>query len=48
MTSASEGNIPSFSRDVVENLPLYYRAMAEHLAETGRAVIKGTSEKQKA
>lgn len=36
----------TFSREVVDSLPLYYRAMAEHLAETGRAVITGSSEKQ--
>ena len=45
MTSSSEGNIPSFRADVVNSLPLYYRATAEHLAETGRAVIV-TSEKE--
>lgn len=32
-------DIPYFSSDVVNSLPLYYRAMAEHLAETGRMVI---------
>ena len=45
MTSASEGNIPSFSADVVNGLPLYYRALAATLAETGRIAIKDTSEK---
>lgn len=39
MTSAPEGKIPCFSADVIRELPLFYRAMAEYLAETGRAVI---------
>ena len=45
MTSASEGNIPSFSVDVVDSLPLYYKALAQHLADTGRAIIESPSEK---
>ena len=27
------------SADVVNSLPLYYRCLAQHLADTGRAVI---------
>jgi hypothetical protein len=30
--------------DVVDSLPLYYRAMAQHLADTNRIIIKGSSE----
>ena len=33
------------SSDVVKKLPLYYRALAQHLANTGRAIIKETSSK---
>lgn len=33
-----------FSADVVEALPLYYRCMAQHLANTGRAVIRNSEE----
>jgi len=39
MNQSADVIIPSFPADVVNGLPLYYRAMAEHLAETGRAVI---------
>ena len=45
MTKSADVITPSFSREVVESLPLYYRAMAEHLADTGRAVITGSLEK---
>jgi len=38
MSSSSE--VLTFSRDVVESLPLYYKALAQHLAETGRVVIQ--------
>jgi uncharacterized membrane-anchored protein YhcB (DUF1043 family) len=44
---SSDAQVPSFSADVVNSLPLYYRALAEHLAETGRAVIEDTSEKER-
>jgi len=40
MTSASDVLMPSFSSEVVDSLPLYYRAMALHLANTGRAIIE--------
>lgn len=33
-----------FSADVVESLPVYYRCMAQHLANTGRAVIRNSEE----
>jgi hypothetical protein len=46
--STSDVLIPSFSPDVVESLPLYYRAMALHLADTGRAIIEYPSEKEQA
>lgn len=39
--------IPSFPLEVVDSLPLYYRAMAHHLADTGRAVIEDPSEQPK-
>ena len=32
--------------DVVDSLPLYYRALALHLADTGRVVIKDTLEEK--
>ena len=35
MSSSSE--VLTFSRDVVDSLPDYYRCLAEHLADTGRA-----------
>lgn len=41
--SASEPII--LSADVIPELPLFYRAMVQHLADTGRAVIKD-SEKE--
>jgi len=44
MSSSSE--VLTLSSDVVESLPIFYRAMAQHLAETGRAIIKGPSEKE--
>lgn len=37
MSSSSE--VLTFSRDVVDSLPDYYKCLAERLAETGRAVI---------
>jgi len=40
LTQSADVLIPSFSSDVVDSLPLYYRALAHHLAETGRAIIK--------
>jgi hypothetical protein len=45
MTSASGVIIPCFSSDVVESLPLQYRAIALHLAETGRVKIEDKKEK---
>lgn len=33
-----------FSADVVEALPVYYRCMAQHLANTGRAIIRNSEE----
>jgi len=47
MKSAPEGNIPCFSASVIRELPLFYRAMAEYLAETGRAVIKDSEKEDK-
>jgi len=35
------------SSDVVKSLPLYYRALAKYLVNTGRALINEPSEKQK-
>ena len=45
MTQLAEVIIPSFSSEVVESLPVYYRALAKHLAHTGRAIIKNSSDK---
>lgn len=42
MTSAREPII--FSSDVVKGLPLYYRAMVQHLVNTGRAILKDPSD----
>lgn len=42
MTLTSEPII--FSSEVIDNLPLYYRAMALYLANVGRAIIKKPSE----
>jgi hypothetical protein len=42
--SASE--VLTFSSEVVDSLPLYYKALAYHLADTGRAIIESPSEKQ--
>ena len=36
----------TFSADVVQSLPPYYRAVIKHLVNTGRAVITGSSEPQ--
>jgi len=44
--STSANIIPSFSSEIVDSLPLYYRALAQHLADTGRAIIESPSEKQ--
>jgi len=33
------------SPDVVNSLPVYYRCLVQHLADTGRAVIKDASGK---
>jgi len=41
--SASE--VLTFSSEVFDSLPLYYRALAEHLENTGRAIIEDPSEK---
>jgi uncharacterized membrane-anchored protein YhcB (DUF1043 family) len=41
----STSEVLTFSSDVVETLPLYYRALAQHLATTGRAIIEDPSEK---
>jgi hypothetical protein len=38
-------DIPVLSSDVIVDLPLYYRVLAEYLSETGRIVIVN-SEKQ--
>ena len=38
-------SVPILSSDRVAALPDYYRALAERLADTGRIVIKDTSEK---
>jgi hypothetical protein len=38
--SAPEPDIPILPAEIVRNLPVYYRVLAEYLAETGRAVIK--------
>jgi len=43
MSSSSE--VLTFSRDVVDSLPDYYKCLAEHLAETGRAVITDSENK---
>jgi hypothetical protein len=43
MTSSADVIIPSFPSDVVESLPIYYRAMAQHLAETGRITIEDSA-----
>jgi len=45
MTQSAEVIIPSFSSEVVESLPVYYRALAKHLAHTGRAIINDSSDK---
>jgi hypothetical protein len=42
MTSASEPII--LSSDVVKAFPLHYRALVQHLVNTGRAIIKESSE----
>jgi len=42
---SSSSEVLIFSSEVVESLPLYYRAIAEHLADTGRAIIGDPSEK---
>lgn len=39
MTQSSDLIIPSFSSEVVESLPVYYRALVKHLVNTGRAII---------
>jgi len=43
--STSDVLIPSFSSEVIDSLPLYYKALAHHLADTGRAIIESPSEK---
>jgi uncharacterized membrane-anchored protein YhcB (DUF1043 family) len=43
----STSDVLTFSSEVVESLPLYYRALAKHLADTGRAIIEDPSEKGK-
>ena len=43
MSSSSE--VLTISSEVFDSLPLYYRALAHHLADTGRAVIEDPSEK---
>ena len=45
--STSDVLIPSFSADVIAALPLWYKALAHHLADTGRAIIEDPSEKPK-
>lgn len=44
MTSSADVLIPSFSSDVIKSLPIYYRAVAEHLADSGRVIIRDPSE----
>lgn len=44
MISAS---LPIISADTLQSLPAYYRALAKHLADTGRVVIKEHSEEVK-
>lgn len=39
-------DIPVLSSDVIVDLPLYYRVLAEYLAETGRVIVKD-SEKER-
>ena len=41
--STADNLIPSFSSELVEGLPTYYKALALHLAGTGRLVIEGSS-----
>jgi len=38
----------TFSSEVVDSLPLYYRALAHHLADTGRAIIEPSEQTDKA
>lgn len=35
----------TLSSDVVKGLPLYYRALVQHLANTGRAIITDSPKK---
>ena len=44
--SASE--VLTFSSEVVDSLPLYYKALAQHLADTGRATIGPSEQTEKA
>jgi hypothetical protein len=39
--------IPVLSSDVIADLPLYYRVLAQYLAETGRVVIKDSEKENK-
>jgi hypothetical protein len=43
MTSLSEKPL-TFSADIVQSLPPYYRAVIKHLVTIGRAVITGAPE----
>jgi uncharacterized membrane-anchored protein YhcB (DUF1043 family) len=45
MSSSSE--VLTISLEVVNSLPAYYRALAHHLADTGRAIIEDPSEQPK-
>lgn len=45
MISAPAPDIPILSASVVSTLPLYYRVLAEYLAETGQVVIAGSPAK---
>ncbi|MFA5346631.1 MAG: hypothetical protein WC294_00695 [Methanoregula sp.] len=40
----SDVQIPVFPCEVIDSLPLYYRAMILHLTNTGRVVIEDPSE----
>jgi hypothetical protein len=46
--STSANIIPSFSSEIVDSLPLYYKALAQHLADTGRATIGPSEQTEKA
>lgn len=43
----SAPEVLTFPYGVVDSLPLYYRALAKHLVDTGRAIIEDPPEKRK-